>query len=267
VNFIRRHYEKVILGAVLIFLVIAVALMFFLVDKQARDMAEKRGTITSKPTKPLPPLDLSAGEKILERLNKGVTVTLSAPPNNLFSPVVWRRYPDGRREKLERMVEGPSALKVVKITPLYMTISFDSVDTATTNYLVVVNNPAATTRSQQRVARYVQVGAKTDYFMVKAVEGDPLNPTGLVIELQESGETITIKTNSPFRRISGYMVDLRYEPERRSWLNRRVGQSIVIEGEEYTISAINQIATDEYEIVLSSRASGKKHVIKYKAGS
>lgn len=263
-NVLKRHFEKVILGAVLVFLLAAVIVLPFKITREQENLANLRGTIMRIPPKPLPPLDLSRGEQALARVQRGVSVALAAPPHNLFSPVTWRRYPDGRREKVERAVEGPAAVEVLKIVPLYMTVSFDSVDATGTNYLVVVNNEAEFSRSRRRIAKYVSVGDKTDLFVVREVVGPIENPTKLVLELQDTGEVITISTNEPYRRVSGFMADLRYDPEKRVWPNRRVGSVIGFAGEEFVVSAINQVATNEYEIVLSARLSGKKHIIRYR---
>jgi hypothetical protein len=58
------------------------------------------------------------------------------------------------------------------------------------------------------------------------------------------------------------MVDLKYAPENKSWINRRVGASLSFNGEDYNIVAIT-----ENEVVLSAKSNQKKWTIKYTASA
>ncbi len=68
--------------------------------------------------------------------------------------------------------------------------------------------------------------------------------------------------DQPFRRIDGYMVDLKYAPENKTWTNRRVGASLSFNGEDYNIVAIT-----ENEVVLSAKSNQKKWTVKYSASA
>jgi len=68
---------------------------------------------------------------------------------------------------------------------------------------------------------------------------------------------VTVKKDTPFRRVDGYLADLRYDPEKRTFLNRRVGDRLVIASEEYNIVAIT-----ENEVVVSQKLTGKKFTIR-----
>ena len=68
--------------------------------------------------------------------------------------------------------------------------------------------------------------------------------------------------DQPFRRIDGYMVDLKYAPETKTWTSRRVGASLSFNGEDYKIVAIT-----ENEVVLSAKSNYKKWTIKYSASA
>jgi hypothetical protein len=64
------------------------------------------------------------------------------------------------------------------------------------------------------------------------------------------------------------MADLRYEPEKRSWNDVRVGAGgagtvpIIINGESYIVVAI-----DKGEVVLSAKSNNKKTPIPYNPAS
>ena len=65
-----------------------------------------------------------------------------------------------------------------------------------------------------------------------------------------------VSKDAPFRRIDGYLAELRYPPENRTWPPRRKGDFMSFGGENYNIVAIN-----ENEVVLSA-PSGKKTTVR-----
>jgi len=62
----------------------------------------------------------------------------------------------------------------------------------------------------------------------------------VVLELNDTGQRVEVARDQPFRRIDGYMVDLKYAPENKTWTARRVGASPAFNGEEYNIVAITE---------------------------
>ena len=78
--------------------------------------------------------------------------------------------------------------------------------------------------------------------------------------MNETAQRLEITREQPFRRIEGYMVDLKYAPESKTWAARRVGAQLNFNGEEYNIVAIT-----ENEVVLSAKSNSKKWTIKYSA--
>ena len=100
--------------------------------------------------------------------------------------------------------------------------------------------------------------------MLSSVQGPSNAPTALVLELSDSDKPITIAADKPYKRVDGYMVDLRYPPENKTFPNRRFGDpvfgKITIAGEDHNIVA----PITEHEVTLSDR-KGKKWTIKYNA--
>ena len=76
------------------------------------------------------------------------------------------------------------------------------------------------------------------------------------------GSGVTVTKDQPFRRVDGYMVDLKYAPESKVWTTRRVGAALSFNGEDYNIVAIT-----ENEVVLSAKSNQKKWTIKHKANA
>ena len=92
---------------------------------------------------------------------------------------------------------------------------------------------------------------------IKAAPDNPTNFT-VVLELNDTAQRVTVTKDQPFRRIDGYMVDLKYTPETKTWTSRRVGAPLSFNGEDYNIVAIT-----ENEVVLSAKSNQKKWPIKY----
>lgn len=263
--FIKRHYEKILLAVVLLLLVVAVALLPIMIASEQEQIERRYNEITRQPPKPLTNLDLSFAYAALDRTKLTVTPVFADENHKVFSPVKWIKTADGRLVKAGKTAEGAEAVEVVKVTPLYLAITLESVSAATTNYLIKVIKETEESAAKRTSSRYLAVGDKTDLITLREVQGAPDKPTALVVEVNETGERVTITPERGFRRIDGYAVDLRYGPERKFWPNRRKGNTITFANDEFTIAAINMIATNEFEVVLSSKSTGKKTSRTYKA--
>jgi hypothetical protein len=264
-NFIKKNYEKVLLSAVLLGLVGAVAFLPFLVAGEREALNKSKGEIVNKPIKPLPDLDLKRSEDARNACVNPALFKYDAPTHNLFNPVPWQKL-------MERLVKlsgtrdtGVERVEVTKLSPLYLVISLESVGASGSNYLVKVERQTATRSGERTRSRYVAPGEKTETFLLREARNTPDKPVELVVELNDTGARGTIAMGRPFRRVDGYTADLKYEPEKRTWPNKRVGTALALAGEDYVISAINLIASNQYEVVLSEKKSGKKTTIKHNA--
>lgn len=263
---LKKHYEKILLGAVLLGLVLAVFLLMFQIDSERTAMEEKRNQIINQTIPPLPDLNLSEFDVALKRASDPVQFKYSAPPHNLINPVQWQKGADGSLIKVATGTEiGPSRVEVTNISPLYLTISLDSVGATGSNYMIKVERQAAVRSSDRTRTRSVSIGQKTEVFTLRDVKGPLDNPTELIIELNESGEVGTLAPGRPFRKVDGYTVGLKYDPEKTGWKDKKVGSSIRVAGEEDVISSIILVASNQYEVVLSAKLTDKKTTISYKA--
>lgn len=262
-DWLKKHYEKLILGVVLVVAAVAVAAVPILISNTRAQLEEQRNSIIRRPIQPLPPLDLAPMQSVVQRVNTPLNVDFGRP-HNLFNPVQWQRGADGTLIKLARGTEvGPEAAVVTAIRPLHLILSFDSVGPVTdgvpTGYLIGIEREAAPTPAQRRKRQtFARLNEKREeLFTLREVQGPPENPTGLVLEMSDTGERITLSRDQPYRRIEGYLADIRYDPEKRQFPGRRVGDRISLAGEEYNIVAIT-----ENEVVVSHRLTGKKSTIR-----
>jgi hypothetical protein len=257
-DFLKKHYEKVLLGAVLIGLVFAVTFLLFKINGDKEELERMRNEVIRPPVKPLTNLDLSLPKEALKRMAEPVALDFSTP-NKLFNPLTWQKAPDGRLVPGTKV--GPSALTITNLTPLYLRLNLESVSTseAGARYVIGVQQEAAV-RPEKRNKRmaYCKLNDKTDTFTLVEVKGPADDPTELRVVLNDTGKTNVITKTQPYQRVDGYMADLRYEVERRGWNKYRVGSPLSFGGEDYKIVAIN-----ENEVILLANSNQKKWTITY----
>ncbi|MCE0497807.1 MAG: hypothetical protein LV481_07675 [Methylacidiphilales bacterium] len=260
-DFLKKHYEKVLLGVVLLGLLGAVISLPIIKNAQDAQLQQILQDYRTPKILPLAPLDLSTQEITLKRAASPVLIDFG-PPNKLFNPVLWQRSLDGHLIKADSTNVGPRAVIVTKITPLYLILSYDSVTVSESgdHYVIGMKKEASPKPAERNISRaYLPVGQKdsTRTFELKAIEGPPDSPTNVVLRLADTGEDVKLSKDKPFKRIDGYMADLKYDPEKQTWPDKRVGAVLSLNGEEYNIVAISQD-----EVVLSA-PNKKKWTIKY----
>jgi hypothetical protein len=262
-DFLKKHYEKVLLGLVLAGLTVGAALLPWMISSERASLRALADEIIKRPVKPLADLDLSRVTNLLARASTPVQLDFSTD-NKLFNPVAWQRRPDGALVKAPAGKDvGVNAVEVVKISPLYTSVTLESVtpptETIPARYVVRVEREAAASAAQRRPrSYYATLNVKNEAFVIRAVKGPPEAPE-LSIQLNDSDELITVSKAKPFRRVDGYMADLK--SENRLWSNQRVGSRIRIGNEDY-----NVVAIAANEVVLSA-PSGKKTSRPYNPGS
>jgi len=257
-DILKKHYEKILLGGVLLVLVVSAALLPVMIGGERDALKAKSDEIINLPSKPLEPLNLSTQQLVLQRVQAGVTLDLGSR-HKAFNPVFWQKTADGRTVKVATGDEiGPKALTVMKAAPLYLTITLDSVNpgdgTSPARYIIGVEREAATDASKRRKKQYyATVDNKNDAFLLRKVNGPPDNPTDVVLELADSSEEVVISKEKPFKRVDGYTVDLRYDLEKKTWNNQRVNNTLRFGNEDYNIVAITK-----NEIVVLAKSNQKK---------
>jgi len=263
-DFIKKHYEKVLLGIVLAGLAAAVVFLMIKIPSEQQELQDKANNLLSPKVKLLTNLDLTMPEAALKRITTPAVVDFG-PPNKLFNPMKWQRAADQRLIRVDSGNIGPHAVAITKLTPLYLILSLNTVttnDAGVARYRIAVEKQAsANVRERARAEKYGGIGEKNETFKIEAAYGPTDNPTNVVLILNDTGEKASISKDAPFKRIDGYLADLKYPPEGKTWAGRRVGSTITINNEDHKIVAINKD-----EVILSS-PSDKKTTIKYNAAA
>lgn len=258
-DFLKKHYEKVLLGVVLVGLSVAVALLPFFISSEKDKLDQMKSAVLHPKVKPLTNLDMTLPDEALKRLASPAVIDFG-PPNRLFNPMPWQKAADGHLILRESV--GPQRIVVTNITPLYLELTLDSVNMSDSGpkYVIGVEKQAAplpSHRTKRQSLCSMNPPTKNDTFTMLEVKGKPDDPSQIVVELNDTGEKAVITKDHPFRRIDGYMADLYYDLEKKPWLHRRVNAPLSFNGEDYNIVAINQ-----NEVVLSAKLNGKKWTIK-----
>lgn len=257
-QFLKKNYEKLLLGLVLLGLVTSVVFLLFLVANEKQHLEEMRNSILTRPVKELEAPVLTGAEILLQRGAQFMTLDLSNT-NKLFNPLRWQKSQNGQ-PFISESGTAPKLLQVTKSTPLYFTVSLDSValtDTAA-RYVIGIDQQAGA-KAKGKKSIYLSVGEKKEQLVLREVKGPAENPTSLNLEMTDSNEQISISKEKPFRRVDGYMVDLKYPPENRNFTGKRLDSTIFFAGSEYKIVAITQD-----ELVISA-PNQKKWTIKFSA--
>ena len=269
-DFLKKNYEKVLLGVVLLGLAVAVAFLPFKIASDKQKVEDMRNTLIHPKVGPLTNLDLSGPDSMLKRVAVPAQVDFSVP-HKLFNPMPWQKAADGRILKVDSTNIGPNAVTITKMLPLYLKITLDDVTMvdAGARCKIGVENEAAASLKERRKQKYCKLGDKNETFALRDIQGVSVdNPTNaaatakVVLELNDTNQRVTVTRDQPYRRVDGYMVDLKYSPETKTWTGRRVGATISFNGEDYNIVAIT-----ENEVVLSAKSNQKKWTIKYSASA
>jgi len=250
-DFLKKHYEKILLGLVLAGLVGALVFMPFYINSDKQAMTDLTDSIIKKPVTELPALDLSGPQTVAARLQAEYNLDLETT-NRVFNPMEWQKAPDGSLVRVANQV-GPQMVVVTNISPLYLIITLDSVTTNElgARYAIGVEKQAEKVPAKRRHAqRYVSKGDKAnETFELLDVKGDPGNPDSLLLKLVDTGELVSISHDKAYRRVDGYTADL----EKKNFRNRRAGDRVTFNGTDFIVDAI-----DENEVILQDQTNLKK---------
>ena len=265
-DFVKKHYEKVLLSVVLLGLMGVLVFMLYLIPSDRQKLADKRQSIISHPVKPLDPLDLTQETNVSARLQSPYKLDFSTT-NKLFNPLPWQKRLDGTLVPVKIGLIGQEAVVVTKITPLSLILTLDAIETNEfgARYVISMEREAAVLPAQRGKRQLYasvgeKVGEKNEAFTITDVSGSPGNPAQLklILQLTDTGEKVTLSKDKPFRRTDGYSVDLKYDPEGKKWQGQRKDADLRFAGDDNIIVAINQDS-----VILRARSNDKKTTLTY----
>jgi hypothetical protein len=224
-------------------------------------LEKQRQDIMAQQLVPLPPLKLSRSEEALKRLQDPAKLDF-AGDHNLFNPVPWQKTPDGRLIKVPK-TGRTNQVEVIQVTKLYLTVTLSQETMNASGYLITVENEAEARPADRKKSGYVTLDLKPARLPLKLreVKGPPEKPDQLILELTDTGKPVSVAFGQPYRHVAGYTATLK--AENKTWANRREGEKFVAGGEEFTLERINLVATNQFEVILSAKSTGKRSIIKF----
>ncbi len=239
-EFLKKHYEKLVLGIVLLGLAGAAGYLPFKVASDKETLSQLTQSATHPREKLLTNQDLTITQQALQRAAVAGSLDFGAP-NKLFNPMPWQQTPD--RQLIPGSKVGPKALIVTNIQPLWFRLTLKDVTTSDTGprYIIGIEKQVTKIR-KEAYCSLTPSPTKNDTFALVEVKGkaDDIEAAQVVVLLNDTKENVTITKAKPYERIDGYMADFRYEPEKGFWATRRVGAVLPFNGEQYRVVAINQ---------------------------
>lgn len=265
-QFLKKNYEKIVLAVVVIAALGVVAFLPIMVSQQKQRLDELENQVIPQNPKPLPPLDLSRDDVYLQRAKTPVRLDL-ANPHKIFNPYRWQMKAD------HTVFENPAGkeinqLAVTNISPLYEIYTFENASVSPglpTHYGINIKHEAGTTAAARNGKLiYVALNQTTNNIAVIAAHGPEEDPTNVVLRLADTGQTVTLQKDEPFKRVEGYTADLVYKPDNKAFLNRRKTDPAPISfaNEYYKIVDI-----EENEVVLLQLSNQKQWIRPYNPNS
>lgn len=258
-QFLKKHYEKLLLGVVLLGLTLGLgALPVFISSKKATLNDLRNAALDTTKVKPVDPLVITNLDADLQRTEKAMLWNYTKD-HNLVNPVKWQKVPpDMHLVKGEIKKLGPEELEITSITPLYLRFMFDAVSPGG-GYLIGFTNEAALKSVARSGERRAVKEEKNDLFILHTVTGAPDKPTDLELEMVDGGATVHVAPGKPYERVEGYEVELKYPPENNKlFRKKRRDDTLNIAGEDYKIVVITAS-----NVVVSASQNKKKTTITY----
>ena len=235
-DFIKKHYEKVILSVVLLAVAVVVFLLTVEVGAVKAELAEQLEQKTVRKGTPVAALDLSTQKLVVARSSQPLKLSLDGP-HNTFNPGTWEKAGDVLRRKQGKA--GLAGLAITRIIPLNLVIAYRGPVGVAENpryqFAIAREFEKAPTK-RQPVISSLTAGSKDAVLSLLEVRGPKEDPTELVCELVETRERFTLSRTKDFRKPLGYAADLRGDG--RDYLARRVDDVLQLGGATYKVVAI-----------------------------
>lgn len=257
-EFLKNHYEKLLLSVVLLALVGASAWLMVKAGKIRSNLEQTTQTITRQQNYPpnLKPRD--SYESVIQVTSNPPVPDLTGE-HRLLNPVRWVINAEGQMVAIRKAQDfGIENFQIQKIRPLEFTVRYES-SSGTPDRprfkIETTSNSAANDRDRRpktqflsldRASREVPYYSTNVTLTVTSFTGDPLMPDSVSIRLGEEGSevlTLTSQANYTHTEVQGYEVDMIYPVENKTYSAMREGSYVIVDGEAYIIIAIraNQV--------------------------
>jgi len=237
-DFIKKHYEKLVLSVVLLAVAVAAFLLTVEVGNVKQTLADQLQQKIVRKGAPLPALNLSTNQAVAAHAAGKIRVVLDGQ-HNTVNPGSWEKTTDGLRRKPGKA--GLGGLSIVRVIPLNLVLTFKGVAGVAENpryQISVAREFERIPSKRQPVVTSLTAGSKDALVQLIEVKGPKDEPTELICELVETRERFTLGREKDFRKPIGYAADLRSEG--KEFLAKRVDDPLMLSGVTYKIVAIGK---------------------------
>lgn len=238
-DFLKKHYEKLILSVVLLVVAGAAFWLTQRVESVRTTLEEQLKLTVGMKKKALKPVDLSGDLAALKQVSEPSALDLSSK-HNVFNPIRWIRGADGVPKPDPRR-DLANSLKLLSTSPLNLTVVYLGPTGTGDPYryqFSVTRDYEKKVSSRRPVTVSLTEGTKNEWFHLREVRGPKESAGEVVIELIEGNERASLSKDKPFARARGFQADLRFEA--KDFPARRVDDSLNLGGSQYKIVAIGK---------------------------
>ena len=75
-------------------------------------------------------------------------------------------------------------------------------------------------------------------YIIRGIKGAIDDPDALALEIVDTGQTVTISKNNPFKEVDGHIAEMFYPPESRNLPKVKLDDNIALDNEEYKVVEI-----------------------------
>lgn len=254
-EFLKNHYEKIILSAVLLLMAIAAVLLVLQVGSVEKELRAFRQDVVGQGGQSLPKSNPNVYKAILS--NAQPPVVDLGQVHKVFNPERWLRDPVGNL--ISGKDVGVSRLQLLEVQPMQLKLELlIGGAPERPSYLVNITREYAVKTLDQRPTKrsvtlnstnYLDLPASRQRFIVaRSIDGPPDNPT-VAFDYQEPGkelQKLTLTKANPFSAVVEYGVKLLYpvekiffpNPLRKDWAWERKDSPLVFAGDTNIIVEI-----------------------------
>lgn len=243
-NFLKDHFEKLILGLVLL---VSAGGIFFVIQQISASKETKEAALQSPRgnVRQYQSADLQPFEETLQEISQPIVVGITGD-HELLNPVRWKEV----NGVLARETElGVKSLAISEIKPLNLRIAY----LRTTEYgkadrfvLEITNENEETVGGRKPTKRTFEVGnpIKGVPYTLQRVDGPSSSPTDFYVTIKDENtgtlEHVQFTPDKPYQSVVGYSASFVYEPTGKKFVDQRVNGSIKIDDSTFIIVAITE---------------------------
>lgn len=243
-EFVKNHYEKLILGVMLLLMAVGAVLLVFEVGSVQEELQKFKEMTTGGSDKPPAQEDLTGLIKAINQVTNPPKVDFTTV-HKVFNPDPW--YVDTNGNLIAGTNVGVQKLLVQSITPQYLKLWFEAIAGTPGRESVKINairefarTPAEQSRKQLNLSltttnaiNTLDAANKLQVF-AREIGGTPEAPE-VKLELIEPGKEpikFTMSKTQGFTNVVEYVAHIIYQPETNFyWLKARKGQPMSFAGD------------------------------------